>query len=551
MKKIIILLAVLAGFTFISCSPEEQKVDNAIELAIPTNLQYTSSIGKATITWNTVAKAPGYAYSLDAAAFVSIEGGKNTTLVLEGLTSGTHNLKLIAQGDLISTKDSREASLDFVVSTDMAKPILEYDPAVTSVSWGEVEGAISYKYQINGGEWQDVAEGEMSVVVDITGLDPNIVNSFSLKAVNGDFSSPVATVSIDLPGQAFVVMGEQRELMTKDIEGKYHYEFTNVAKQEFEVAYMGKLYAFKKWETIGGVGDYAIPYQNSSSALVDVEKYTRESIGQLTVKSEHTTPLWINASSARDVAFTFDPSSEDGNVRYYITMIGDLDASIIFAQYFDLFTWGSDFVRGLGHYVPDLTNIPIPDGTEPAITIGKSPTKHGFSIADNTVAGYETYNANRNLTGWVVKSCSEMCGYTHLTKTADLTTPAFGYAGDITVSFNQALYGGATKGFTLSVLGGGTISSITARVPVTSAPGTQVTVFDGEYRTDSIVPTTDTTMVLTDFTYIPAFHNNIDKGWTSFTIEITGATANTKLNWKCNEAVNSRYLLDNIVVKKK
>ncbi len=563
MKKLLFLVAVIAGFSFVACT-EDPVVDNAMELSVPKNLKYETGLGKVTITWDAVTKAAGYAYSVDNAAFVEVAETKVTFTDLE---AGEHNMKLIAKGDGKTTKDSKEASLDFVVSVDLAAPAATYDAETNTVSWTAVEEATGYAYKYNDGEWTKVGADVLSVAVE--GLSLDEANVFTVTCTFNDVLSANETaLELMLPGQAWIITNDAKYVMKADGENKFAYTFENVTDVEFEI-FRDSTFSYISGSLVGGVGSFT---QNIASKIdgeaqwVEVKKYVHHSNGYVMKKGakaifmkdnnksglatedgeeyEAAAKFWISDDQPRTVKVVLDMTVE-GKPAYRMDMLNYEEANVVLAERFDLFVYGSNFPMGLGGWRSLSGN----DGIEPLGRFYTANTTDGFSMGDSDAPAEKAlWIPNRQMEGWYLNSIAEQCGYIKLNKTAVMKTPALGYAGNVTVTFKTVLYGGNSSGFFFTTENGGTIVSATANVPVVDDPTAANTTYNG--FKDETIAIADNKVVEPGYTYVPRYDNNADKGWTTFTIVIENVTADTRLVWDVDDAQNSRFCVDDIFVTK-
>ncbi len=566
MKKLLFLVAILAGFSFVACEKEpEVKV---MELSVPKNLKYETGLGKVTITWDAVTKAAGYAYSVDNGTFVETA---ETTVTFTDLEAGDHNLKLVAKGDGKTTKDSQEATLDFVVSVDLPTPAAVYDAETGTITWAAVADATGYAYRFNDADWTKVGADVLSVAVE--GLSLDVANTFAVTCtVNNVLSANEAALDLMLPGQAWIIMADAKHVMKADGENRFAYTFENVTNVEFEI-FRDSTFSYIPGSLVGGVGKYIQDVSakiDGEAQWVKVDKYAHHSNGYIMKKGamaifmkdnnksglatedgeeyEATAKFWINDDQARTVKVVLDMTVE-GKPCYRMDMLNYEDANVVLAERFDLFVYGSNFPMGLGGWRSLSGN----DGVEPQGRFYTANTTDGFSMGDSdNPAEKALWIPNRQMEGWYLNNIAEQCGYIKLNKTAIMKTPAIGYAGTVTVTFKVVLYGGNSAGFAFFTENGGTITAATANVPVVDDPTAANTSYNG--FKDETLTIVDNQVVEPGFTYVPRFDNNADKGWTTFTVTIENVTAETRLVWDVNagdgDKTNSRFCVDDIIVTK-
>ncbi len=565
MKKLLFLVAILAGFSFVACEKEPANGgDNAMELSVPKNLKYETSLGKVTITWDAVTKAVGYAYSVDNGAFVETA---ETTVTFTDLEAGDHNLKLVAKGDGKATKDSKEATLDFKVSVDLAAPAAVYDAETGNITWEAVADATGYAYKFNDGEWVKVAADARTVSTADLSLD--VANTFAVTCtVNNVLSANETALELMLPGQAWIIMADAKHVMKADGENRFAYTFENVTNVEFEI-FRDSTFSYIPGSLVGGVGNFTQKVSakiDGTAQWVEVKKYVHHSNGYIMKQGakaifmkdyntsglatndgeeyEATAKFWINDDQARTVKVVLDMTVE-GKPCYRMDMLNYEDANVVLAECFDLFVYGSNFPMGLGGWRSLSGN----DGVEPLGRFYTSNTQDGASMTDSDKPAEKAlWIPNRQMEGWYLANIAEQCGYIKLNKTGVLKTPALGYAGSVTVTFKTILYGGNSSGFFFTTENGGTIASATANVPVVEDPKAANLTYNG--FKDETITVADNKVVEPGFKYVPRYDNNADKGWTTFTIKIDNVTADTRLVWDVDDAQNSRFCVDDIFVTK-
>ncbi len=568
MKKLLFISAILAAFSFVACTEKEEQGNggtSAMELAVPKNLKYETGLGKVTITWDAVTKAVGYAYSVDNGEYVETT---ETTVTFDDLTTGDHNMKLIAKGDGKATKDSKEASLDFQVSADLAAPAATYNAETNEISWSAVAGATGYAYKFNdAADWTKVGADVLSV--STADLSLEVANTFVVTCtINNALSANETVLELMLAGQAWIITADAKYVMKADGENKFAYTFENVTNVEFEI-YRDSTFSYIPGSLVGGVGKYTYSVAaklDGTSQWVDADRYTHHSNGYIMKKGnkalfmkdhnksglatedgeeyEATAKFWINDDQARTVKVVLDMTIE-GKPAYRMDMLNYEDANVVLAERFDLFVYGSEFPKALGGWRSLSGN----DGLEPQGRFYTANTTDGFSMADSdNPAEKELWIPNRQMEGWYLANIAEQCGYIKLNKTAVMKTPALGYAGTVTVTFKTILYGGNSSGFFFTTENGGTIKSATANVPKVADPTAANTSYDG--FEDKTITVADNKVVEPGYTYVPRYDNNAVKGWTTFTIVIENVTAETRLVWDVDDAQNSRFCVDDIFVTK-
>ncbi len=566
MKKLLFLVAILAGFSFVACEkdPVNGGENSAMELAVPKNLKYETGLGKVTITWDAVTKAVGYAYSVDNGEFVETD---KTTVTFTDLEAGDHSMKLIAKGDGKATKDSKEASLDFKVSADLAAPAAAYDAETNAISWTAVAEATGYAYKFNDGEWVKVGADVLSVSAADLSLD--VANTFVVTCVvNNTLSANETALDLMLKGQAWIILADAKHVMKADGENKFAYTFENVQNVEFEI-FRDSTFSYISGSLVGGVGKYTQDVAAKIDGVaqwVKVNKHVHHSNGYVMKKGtkaifmkdnnkaglatedgeeyEAAAKFWIKDDQARTVKVVLDMTVE-GKACYRMDMLNYKAANIVLEEHFDLFVYGSNFPMGLGGWRSLSGN----DGVEPQGRFYTANTTDGFSMADSdNPAEKALWIPNRQMEGWYLANIAEQCGYIKLNKTAIMKTPALGHTGSVTVTFKTVLYGGNSSGFFFTTENGGTIASATANVPVVENPTAANTTYSG--FKDETITVVDNKVVEPGYTYVPRYDNNADKGWTTFTIKIDNVTADTRLVWDVDDAQNSRFCVDDIIVTK-
>ncbi len=563
MKKLFLLVAILAGFSFVACEKEPEKVE-AMELAVPKNLQYTTGLGQVTITWDAVTKAAGYAYSVDNGSYVETAETKVTFTDLE---AGDHNFKLLAKGDGTTTKDSQETSLPFTVSVDLAAPAAAFDAATGNITWAAVEGATGYAYKFNDADWTKVGTDVLSVGTADLSLD--VANTFAITCVvNNALSANEASLELMLPGQAWIITKDAKYVMKADGEKKFAYTFENVQNVEFEI-FRDSTFSYIPGSLVGGVGKYKANVAAKLDGVaqwVVTDRYVRHSNGQVMKKGgkaifmkdhnksglatndgeeyEATAQFWINDDQARTVKVVLDMTIE-GKPVYRMDMLNYQDANVVLAEYFDLFVYGSEFPKGLGGW----RSLSGDDGIEPLGRFYTTNTQDGASMSNSDDPKEKAlWIPNRHMEGWYLANIAEQCGYIKLNKTAVMKTPALGHTGSVTVTFKAVLYGGNSSGFFFTTENGGSIVSATANVPVVDDPKAANLTYNG--FKDETITVAENKVVEPGYTYVPRYDNNADKGWTTFTIKIDNVTADTRLVWDVDDAQNSRFCIDDIIVTK-
>jgi len=273
--------------------------------------------------------------------------------------------------------------------------------------------------------------------------------------------------------------------------------------------------------------------------------YVRESVGRLS-KTGTLRPLYTNLGADGKVYLKIDCTDPDSPV-YYMRLEKAADATTVLELYFDLFTYGGDWVnQNKGGTGVDKTVDATVDGTEAGTKSGAATgTKQGYTLVSSSEPGVEAYMANRGITGWAAENIYEYPGYIRLSvkgtpnKFGVLTTPELNAAGNLKVTFDGLRF--ASEGdITVKVLGGGTIAAASV-------------VVDGAGSPVTITPEAGNDTFLIKLAHNTKFANAEQKTWSNFTFTVENATAQTQISWDASSAPDSnsgRYCLDNIVIKK-
>lgn len=561
MKKIFIFAALIATFCLTSCKSTEE-VDTSIELASP-KPTVTTKLATVTVKWAAIPKAAGYAYRVgESGEFTEIEAAK-TSVTVSSLSKGDYNFYIYAVGNLDHTTDSKVRQISFSVDPMLPAPEVSFKVGAESgtavMSWDAVEGAVGYGYKFNSdADWTMVDDQVLTVTK--TGLDSEADNTFYIYAVGEDpysQDSPQTTLPFKLLDTSEGVWvktdkGGLTELTAA--EGIYTATVTCGATENFVVMIENTTYGFTAFTGNGGVGTVnhlkaSAPFYNGGVY------YVRESVGRMT--SEGTlNKFWVNTGVAGSFSIKIDLTNADAIPRYYIKWDETIDSKIVLAQYFDLFSYGGDWVNyfkgtasgttGTGKDAATDNCDGTEDGTQ-GILAGTGLGKNIASSADASPA----YIANRNLTGWDITNGFEFPGYIRLSNSksgttnlyGEMTTPklsALTAATNVTLTFD-ALRFASTEDIKVAIIGGGTFAAVKVRVEGSGSEG-------------SIAPAADNMSFAITSAHTPKHANSVaPKPWSNFTVSISGATANTQIKWDCTTASTSsegRICFDNIIVKK-
>lgn len=556
MKRILPILAIIL---FITACEKEKSEDMSIELAKP-KLSVETRIGGATVTWQPVAKAAGYSYSIDSSAEKQQTDAETTQATLNGLSKGSHTVTVTAEGDGIHTTESLENSITFEIDTKLPTPDVTYeiseDLTSVTVKWEKIEQASGYVYCLNG-------ENETSVEADVLSTTLNNLTSdkkysFSIYAKgygviedSDPNTIPISIVNLSEGVWAKFSNGKIIEL-NQSGTNRWTATTTSEAKCSFFIIKDGTDYGFTSYSGNGGIGtvknEYAIlPFYTFPEAGY----YVRESIGQMC--SENKNDFWIELPDEREINIEIYESTSDNILRYYIYLSKNTDESIIMEEHFDLLTHGGDWTQAgknkqAGRYSGSDSMTGDTDGTEPGIEFA-SYTTSGYEITSHTEVP-ESYLQNRNLDGWEIANCYEFPGYIRLSlssksdqKYGVLTTPALtdlASGSKITVKFDGIRFA-SNGGIPVKIIGSGKITSAYAIV-------------EGKGDKIAITPSDDGKNFIITEALCPKHANADFKLWSSFTFTVEGAGPDTKISWDTYMADetsgNTRFCLDNIVISK-
>lgn len=560
MKKYLIFTflaaALLAGG---GCSSTDDDGWGIIELASP-KLKVTTELATATVTWDAIAKAAGYAYALDNAAdYVAVEAS-TTSVTLASLAEGAHTFRIKAVGDLDHTSDSAERTIDFQIDPTLPKPAPTYvkgdEIGSVTVSWAAVKGAAGYAYRF-GDDASFTKVGADILSVTQKGLNAEEPIRFTMYAV-GKLPDSKDSEQVNLTFQlvdtskgVWIRKGNGELFELTESEAKvYAAEISVGAADSFEVLVENVPYGFLSYSGNGGVGtvnsDQACaPFYSYPAA----QYYVRHSLGRMA--ADPLNKFWINLSAAARIEVRIDCSQDP--FRYDLRLVEADDPSLVLAQYFDLMVYGGDWIqtgkKAKSGRMGQSTDTASIDGTE-AGDKEASYTTFGAKIASDAEAS-PAYLANRGLTGWGVAHCFEFPGYLRLSNTANtsgnmygvLTTPkltALNGPTSITLTFDAVRFASTTD-IPVKVLGAGTIKAASVRIE----EGTDET---------AITPAADGKSIAITATHCPKHANEVLKKWSGFTLTIDGATAETQICWDSTgvgtESKDGRICLDNIVIRK-
>ncbi|WP_295938317.1 hypothetical protein [uncultured Alistipes sp.] len=551
MKKLLFPLLILAlGFS--SCESDDK--DMRIELASP-KLTVTTELATATIKWDSIPKAPSYAYALDdATEFTPVEDGAKS-VTLTQLARGTHSIRVMSTGDYNHTMDSQIRTAEFDINPTLPAPAPSFTRTATEgvveVKWPAVKGAIGYQYKFNNAaDWTSVGANVLTVTQG--GFDPMGMHPFSIRAL-GQLPDSETSAIFDT---TFQLIDTSVGLWVKRESGGV-FELTETAAaskiftatvgfnatDEFEILVNGVPYGFTTFSGNGGVGTVT----HAKATVNTPDYYVRESVGQMSKKEGDVdiNKFWISVSSSCEVLITVDNSYADEIPRYFLKLVEQSNPSILLEQYFDLMSLGGNWLTGKSGKTGGSTNATTMDGTEPASPTAVSAATLGVTVASHTTAKAE-YIANRGLEGWEVTNCYEFLGVFRLSSPGNgiLTTPkmtALTAPTTITLTFDAVVFGTTTNNIPVKILNAGTISS--AQVKVKGGASVSITPESG-----------NTSFIITQ-AHCPTDYggNTNPKPLSNFTVVIQNATADTQVSWDTTgiETVSTaRMCLDNIVIKK-
>jgi hypothetical protein len=347
------------------------------------------------------------------------------------------------------------------------------------------------------------------------------------------------------------------------------------ADAPFVITIDGADYGYAPYSGNGGVG--TVPETGSPIRLAG--SYVDKSIGQLSLTSGDGELLWIATGSGGKIVVRVDLSYTDDIPRYYVALQRD-EPNVVLRESFDLFTWGGDWMVGKvtnGYRWHGSAIVPDDyDGTEPATATMSAGSTTANTAAPNggiTSEYSPLFVKNRDLAGWDVSNLYEHAGYPRLSTGTGkgaaaymgiVKTPAFGNklsgTSNVKVEFDVCKFP-KPGGFYFSIEGPGSITSGAYIDLVESGIAYGGTYADNAKTTQTAIPgATGTSIHITSETggILPAWDgvNDAPKFWTHITINISGATSETKVAWCAAEADPStnpsaegrRICLNNVLI---
>lgn len=447
---------------------------------------------------------------------------------------------------------SCESSDEGVMTIELESP----KPEVTTkglsaeISWPAIAKTAGYAYKLdNTAEWTNVAADIRSVT--FTELTPGD-HTFHLYAVgDNNHTTDSAVRSIDFYADpndtsegVYISMGAGGVVKLEEVAADiYEGSASFSGKDSFSILIDNIEYGFASYSGNGGVG--TVSNANACVPTEGINFYVRESIGQMVAKESNFNKFWIEVAGATcTVKVRIDRSYEDEIPRYHLQLVEQPDPSVLLAQYFDLMSYGGNWLDGkVGRKGEDTSATSI-DGTEPAAPKTVTAATLGVTIASDATARPE-YIANRGLSGWGIENCFEFAGLLRLSSPGNgvLTTPkmeGMTAAGTITLTFDAVAFGGTTDMITVKVLNAGTISSANVKIK-------------GAATATNITPESGNTSFIITKVHCPKYANTDAKAYSNFTVVIENATADTQICWDTTAITtlsNARLCLDNIIVKK-
>lgn len=547
MKKILLFPCLLLAFALGACSSDEE-TDMTIELASP-QLKATTNVNMVTITWTEIAKTAGYAYRFDGGEYTQV--GADVLKYTGAMSDGSHTFEIYAVGNNIHTTDSAVRKIEFEINLTLPSPQPKAvtTGSTTTISWKAVPNAAGYAYSVDGADEVKVGANVLSYSASFSGGK----HTFTIRAL-GDggvtsADSPAKSIEFDVVDTSTGVYAKKASgaivKLTEGASGIFTTSLDCTATDSFTVLIDNTEYGFTEYGGNGCVGTVNSEYSSMPFYNGVFTGYVRESIGRLS-KTGTLRPLYTNLQTDAKVSLKIDCTDPD-TPRYYMQLEQEADPAMVLELYFDLFTYGGDWVNtNKGGTGLDAIVSATIDGTEPGTKSGATTgTKQGYTLVSSTEPGVEAYMANRGITGWTAENIYEFPGYIRLSvkgtpnKFGVLTTPELNAAGNLKVTFDGLRF--ASEGdIAVKVLGGGTITSASV-------------VVDGAGSPVTITPESDNTSFLILAAHNTKFANTAQKTWSNFTFTVEGATTQTRISWDSSSASdsnNGRYCLDNIVIKK-
>lgn len=551
MKKIFLFPCLLLAFALGACSSDEE-TDMTIELASP-QLKATTNVNMVTITWTEIPKTAGYAYRFDGGEYTEV--GADVLKYTGAMTDGAHVFEIYAVGNKTHTTDSAVRKIEFEISLTLPSPQPKAVTvgSTTTISWDAVPNAAGYAYSVDGAAEVTVKADVLSYSSDFSGGK----HTFAIRAL-GDggvtsADSAVKSIEFDVVDTSNGVYAKKTSgaivKLTEGAAGIFTTTLDCSAADSFTVLIDNAEHGFMEFSGNGCVGTVNSEYSSMPFYNTVFTGYVRESIGRLS-KTGTLRPLYTNLEADGKVYLKIDCTDPDSPI-YYMQLEKAADATTVLELYFDLFTYGGDWVnQNKGGTGVDKTVDALVDGTEAGTKSGATTgTKQGYTLVSSSEPGVEAYMANRGITGWAAENIYEYPGYIRLgvskPKTSPselfgvLTTPELNAAGNLKVTFDGLRF--ASEGdISVKVLGGGTIAAASV-------------VVDGSGNPVSITPEAGNDTFLIKLAYNTKFANAAQKSWSNFTFTVENATAQTRISWDSSSAGTSsagRYCLDNIVIKK-
>ena len=548
MKKIFLFPCLLLAFALGACSSDEE-ADMTIELASP-QLKATTNVNMVTITWTEIPKTAGYAYRFDGGEYTEV--GADVLKYTGAMTNGPHMFEIYAVGNKTHTTDSAVRKIEFEIDLTLPSPQPKAVTvgSTTTISWEAVPNAAGYAYSVDGAAEVTVKANVLSYAADFSGGK----HTFAIRAL-GDggvtsTDSAAKTIEFDVVDTSDGVYAKKTSgaivKLTEGAAGIFTTTLDCSAADSFTVLIDNAEHGFMEFSGNGCVGTVNSEYSSMPTYNgVFTGAYVRESVGRLS-KTGTLRPLYTNLGADGKVYLKIDCTDPDSPI-YYMRLEKAADATTVLELYFDLFTYGGDWVnQNKGGTGVDKTVDATVDGTEAGTKSGAATgTKQGYTLVSSSEPGVKAYMANRGITGWAAENIYEYPGYIRLSvkgtpnKFGVLTTPERNAAGNLKVTFDGLRF--ASEGdITVKVLGGGTIAAASV-------------VVDGAGSPVTITPEAGNDTFLIKLAHNTKFANAEQKTWSNFTFTVENATAQTQISWDASSAPDSnsgRYCLDNIVIKK-
>lgn len=190
--KYLKIFAIALLFAFTACDDDEKEISSYLSMPAE-GYTATSTVSSLSFNWSPVKEATQYGWKLTDSEGNIIEGGvvAGTTVTVSGLTPSTPYIFEVWAYSQFKSNVGNSDVITIASRTDdptkLETPVLDYTLSgnVATVSWNEVEGALSYSYRVTSADGLvDKSESTEDTSIKVKDLTSDVEYTVTVTAVN-------------------------------------------------------------------------------------------------------------------------------------------------------------------------------------------------------------------------------------------------------------------------------------------------------------------------------------------------------------------------------